>query len=82
MKCNVFLLSWATILRQKVECNADNAAAPLSPVFRSWTLLKLLPASRIVMWLFYLEDLAVYQKETHLSGARHSKSASIDASCS
>lgn len=84
MMSNIFLLSWATFLWQKAECNTDNAAASLTPVFRSWPLLKLLPASGIkaIIWLFYLEERATCQKETQLSGAGHIKSGILDASCS
>lgn len=81
MKSRLFLLSWAAFLWQKAGCNTDNVAASLSPVFRSWPLLKLLPARGIeaIIWLFYLEDLAMCQKETQLSSAGHIKSGILDA---
>ena len=81
MKSNIFLLSWATFVQQKAECNTSNVAASLSPVVKSRPLLKLLPASGIkaIIWLFYLEDLAMCQKETQLSGAGRIKSDILDA---
>lgn len=44
MKSRLFLLSWAAFLWQKAGRNTDNVAASLLPVFRSWPVLKLLPA--------------------------------------